>query len=105
MNTDKDAIYAVVRKRLGFAGRMLDESKGNKDVVYNSNVCTKKFGKIWFGDINLKDKNTLEQLKILSMLLKETVYILKEMDARFDTEKNPNFDNAILALDEMGEMC
>lgn len=101
MNTDNlDAIWGVARKRLGMCGRMLDGSKSNPDVVYNANVCTKKFGKIWFGDLNPKDENTLEQLKILAMLLKEPIYILREMDARFETQDKPNFDNAVLVLED-----
>lgn len=99
MDRDKlDAIWGVARKRLGMCGRMLSATKSKPDVVYNGNVCTKKYGKIWFGDLDLKDKNTLEQLNVLSMLLKEDVYILREMDARFDNEENPNFDKAILVL-------
>jgi len=44
-STNIDAIWAVARKRLGFCGRMLDGNKRNSDVIYNANVCTKKYGK------------------------------------------------------------
>lgn len=56
--------------------------------------------KIWFGDLNKNDENTLEQLKVLAMLLKEPVYILRETDARFENESNPQFDKAVLEVEE-----
>lgn len=95
-----EALNKVTTKLFGFPGTMLDGSKSNRDIVYNANVCTKKYGKIWFGDLNLKNKITLNALKELSQLLNEPIYILREMDARFQTENNPNFDEPVYVVKE-----
>ncbi len=84
---------------LGFPGRMVSASKLDYSrqypehiVVFNSNVCTED-GKIWFGDIDV----TLDEdkLKTLAEAIGKKVYVLYEMDGRFDNEDSPQLDNAV----------
>lgn len=84
---------------LGYPGLMLCGSKSaydrahpNNIVVFNANVCTRCHGKIWFGDLDVT--KSADALKRLSETLGEDVYVLSEHDARFETENNPQFDNA-----------
>ena len=72
-------------------GRMLSGSKSgyhstHKDnlVVFNANIILKSKGKIWHGDLDV----TLdyENLEKVAEVLEEPLYILGEMDARFENE-------------------
>lgn len=72
-------------------GRMISGSKSgyrqlypNNDVVFNANIVIATRGKIWFGDLDLTLDT--EKLKEISKALSEPLYILREMDARFDNE-------------------
>jgi len=61
-------------------------------VVFNGNVCTED-GKIWYGDIDV----TLDEdkLKQLAEAIGEKIYVLYEMDGRFDNEDTPQLDRAV----------
>jgi len=99
----KDAISENQRlaaeSALGYPGRMISASKSAYDrahpknvVVFNANVCTRSHGKIWFGDLDVtKDEQTLQKL---AAALGEDVFVLREHDARFETEANPQFERA-----------
>ena len=75
-------------------GRLLGSSKsGYRDshpedlIVFNSNVITKTSGKIWYGDLNINlDRSKLDKI---SAEIGEPLYILYEMDARFEHENDP----------------
>jgi|688.fasta_scaffold754596_2 hypothetical protein len=78
---------------LGMRGRMISSSKSgyidrNPDnvVVFNANVCVRS-GKIWHGDLDL----TLSKEKLidLSSFIGDEIYVLYEMDARFENEDSP----------------
>ena len=75
-------------------GRMISWSKsgyiesnpGNL-VCFNANIFTLDEGKIWYGDIDItKEKEKLEQV---SAQLGKPLYILREMDGRFENEELP----------------
>jgi hypothetical protein len=94
--------YMKSQEILGHCGKMLSASKtgyfqrfpGNV-VVFNANVCTAD-GKIWFGDVDVtKDE---EKLKALAEALGEKVYVLREMDGRFDNEGAPKLDRAVASF-------
>lgn len=92
------AIDAALENFFHF-GRMVSDSKSGYDqlypnnvVVFNGNICTKTYGKIWYGDLDVtKDEAKLMEL---AKALGEDLYILREMDARFENEKAPRFDRA-----------
>lgn len=80
-------------------GRMVSASKSDYScrfpthvVVFNANVCTKTHGKIWHGDVDItKDEAKLIEL---AKALGEDVYVLREMDGRFENEGEPKLDSA-----------
>ena len=77
-------------------GRMISGSKtGPKGhvCVFNGNICIKSKGKIWFGDLDLT--RDADRLKALAAEAGEDLYVLREKDARFQNEANPNYDNAV----------
>lgn len=94
----------VAEKFLGFPGCMLSYNKSQPGIVYNSNVCTKTHGKIWFGDIKIEPRKNLDVIKGLAKALGESVYILREMDARFNTETEPRFEKAVVTIDTEGNI-
>jgi len=72
-------------------GRMISGSKSgywenHKEnlIVFNANIIIESRGKIWHGDLDV----TLdyEKLEKVSEALEEPLYILREMDARFEKE-------------------
>lgn len=84
----------ILRKENFITGRMLSYSKSEyreanpTSVVYfNANIVTVTEGKIWYGDLDLtKDAETLKRAAIE---IGEPLFILKEMDCRFEDEGKP----------------
>jgi len=84
--------YTKVFRKYSFEpGRMLSGSKTmyhkqypDNTVVFNSNIITKKSGKIWYGDVDITME--FDNLKSIADELKEDLYILYESDARFEHE-------------------
>lgn len=77
-------------------GRMMAPHKfapEGQTCVWNANLVTKEQGKIWYGDINL----TTEGLYVADLAeeLEETIYVLREMDCRFDTTDAPDLSLAV----------
>ena len=88
----------LISNRLGFPGKMISASKsGYRErypenlAIFNSNVCTEE-GKIWWGDIDITKSK--ENLSNLAKEMGKTVYVLFEMDGRFENEKEPKLDRA-----------
>lgn len=89
--------FEIVDKYLGICGRLLSGSKaGYKgNAVFNANLCTKE-KKIWFGDIDLdKDRSKLQS--IANEI--GTIYVLREMDGRFENEASPLLNKAVLVVE------
>lgn len=81
-------------------GRMLSGSKIAPEghvCVWNANVLTKSRGKFWFGDLDLT--TDAADLQALADKEGETVFVLKEMDARFENAAAPRFDRAVAKYD------
>jgi hypothetical protein len=77
--------WDIAEEFLGRPGRMLSGSKTSprgQRIIWNANVCTLEHGKIWFGDLNVTAD--IAKLIDLSYRLNTLVYVLYEMDARFD---------------------
>jgi len=54
------------------------------EIFFNANIFTVEDGKIWWGDIDYtKDRETLEKI---AMKLERKLYIVKELDGRFENE-------------------
>ena len=98
----------IAREILGYPGRMVSGSKSGYRrfrplhlVVFNSNVVVNvgdKPEKIWYGDIDLTEsENAIKELA--SKLGGVDVYVLREMDARFENEHSPRIDNYVYTTD------
>lgn len=99
----KTSKLAIAEKILGYSGMLISFSKSgyqeqNPDnlVVFNSNICTIDC-KIWFGDIDIT--LSLEKLQALATELGETIYVLYEMDARFENEDRPKLGKYVIQVD------
>lgn len=93
--TDRDILKLFANK--GFMiGRMVAGSKStyleaypNNNVIFNANIVIKSRGKIWYGDLDLTLDG--ESLQKIASELGESLYILREMDGRFENE-NKSFE-------------
>lgn len=101
------AITKLAREIMGFPGGMICGSKSGygkqypKNVaVFNSNVVTAK-GKVWYGDFDL----TLSENKLVELAKKsgETIYLIYEMDGRFENEESPRLERALYAVTPEGK--
>jgi hypothetical protein len=90
---NKDYKYKDAFKRIGFnLGRLVAYNKAayaarNPDhlIIFNASIFTLQSGKVWFGDLNINiDLNKLQRV---ADELKEELFILNEVDARFNGEK------------------
>jgi len=104
------ALTEIAKKRLGWCGAMISGSKsGYREyypanlAVFNANVCIikrkwfrKKALKVWYGDIDCT--KSIEKLAALSLDLGTTVYVLREMDARFENAAKPRMDNFVVKV-------
>lgn len=96
----------TIEKKLGINGNMISYSKSsyrranpNNIVVFNSNIIIDNV-KVWYGDIDITiSKGNLIDI---SKDLNKIVYILYEMDARFDKEENPNIKNYVVKINPDG---
>jgi len=94
----------IIREIMGSPGRLINMSKGRYRyenprnlVVFNSNIFTQSGKKIWYGDI---DVTTNEQDLIdLNKVINEKIYLLYEMDGRFENEKTPKIEKAVVSVD------
>ena len=109
---DKDSLYQPLSKeafeylhtKFFTFGRMVSGTKSVpywQECVFNGNICTKTYGKIWFGDLRLTTDT--ERLQELANLVGETLYVLKEHDARFENEVRPLFDKAVAKIEPKKE--
>lgn len=62
-------------------------------VVFNANVCTREDGKIWYGDLDITIHES--KLWLLAKALGKEIYVLYEMDGRFEHESSPRIENAL----------
>ena len=103
-------LFDVAENIMGRCGRLLSMSKSaysnNRQgniVVYNGNLFIKqdkKYQKIWYGDIDVSRE--ILNLTKLADKLKTTVYLLREMDGRFENEAKPKIEKAVISVDPDG---
>jgi hypothetical protein len=97
----------LINKTIGWNGRMISGSKsGYRDrhptnlAIFNSNICTEGGNKVWYGDIDLTvSKNDLLTISAES---NEKLYVLYEMDARFENEEAPKLERAVAVFSPDG---
>lgn len=96
----KEHLYKIAEGHLGMRGKMISFSKSgyaqkNPDnlVVFNSNICTDE-GKIWYGDLDVT--LSYDALSDLARETGKTVYVLTEMDGRFENEEKPLLEWAVV---------
>jgi hypothetical protein len=92
----------LINEKIGWAGRMISGSKSgyrtlhpNNFALFNSNICTKT-GKIWWGDIDLTESKQV--LLDIAESTGEEIYVLFEMDGRFENEDSPKLDKAVVVF-------
>jgi hypothetical protein len=84
-------------------GRMISGSKQcpkGHVCVFNANIVTAGKRKVWFGDLDLT--MDIVALSKYAISLGETIFILREMDARFQNEANPKIDQAVASVSADG---
>lgn len=92
-----DEVYRI----LGKQGRLIDLSKSDYTIshkdgrpIFNANVVV-GMAKVWFGDLDLAVKQDRDRLQELADSAGDTVYVLYEMDGRFEHEDSPLIDKAV----------
>jgi len=73
-------------------GRLVSQSKSDyrqkypdNDVYFNANIFILGEGKVWYGDLDLT--RDLEKLKTISSEIGKPLFVLREMDGRFDSSE------------------
>ena len=81
----------IFRKNNLVNGRLLSISKStyrdkfpDNKVYFNANIFILGEGKVWFGDIDIT--RDIEVLESISAELGKDLYVLREIDGRFDNE-------------------
>jgi hypothetical protein len=102
-------LQAIAREYLGDVGKMVGASKSiytydnpSNIVIFNANLATKEDGKFWYGDIDLT--LSMDSLIDTAKDIGKDVYVLYEMDARFENEDNPKLDKAVLVVSPKGQL-
>lgn len=89
----------LINEKLGYPGKMISGSKSgyrnhypDNMAIFNANLCIDE-GKVWHGDIDVtKSKNDLQEIADKTG---KKLYVLFEMDGRFDYEEDPLLKNAV----------
>jgi len=102
---------AKAQEILGHLGAMISGSKSGYSrnypdnfPVFNSNIIAVKgdsVEKIWFGDIDVT--KSAEKLEKLAIEVEADIYVLREMDARFENENKPRLENFSFKVTPTGE--
>lgn len=100
---NEQEIVQIFRSEGLYFGRMISPSKSwyrdenpTHVTVFNANVITVTHGKIWYGDLDVtKDA---EALKKIAEKIGEPLFILREMDGRFENENKSASDSIKKAM-------
>lgn len=95
-----ESVKNTVRLILGHDSRMIAGSKSTywknypkNLVMFNANVVVEGIGKVWHGDLDITRDEAL--LVRLAELIDREVYVLQEMDGRFENEAKPKINKAV----------
>lgn len=72
-------------RMIGFSKSYYRETHPDNKVVFNANIFTLEDGKIWYGDLDLTLDET--ELKKVAQEIGKKLYVLYEMDGRFENEE------------------
>jgi hypothetical protein len=93
------SVKDTARLLLGHTGRLIAGSKTlysktfpKNFVVFNANIVVEGLGKVWHGDLDITRDEAL--LVRLAELTDREVFVLYEMDGRFEHEVRPKVDKA-----------
>jgi len=97
-----EKIHDIFNEYKLYSGRMISHSKSfyweqhpYNTVIFNANIIAKNeegnFIKIWWGDIDLSEEG--DSVKEIAKELDTTLYVLYEMDGRFENEENPKLND------------
>ena len=90
----------ILIDHLGFPGAMISGSKTmyrnrypNNFAIFNANVCV-GLDKVWWGDLDV----TVSKDKLISLakVLNDVVFVLYEMDGRFENEDEPLINDYVI---------
>lgn len=90
---------------LGWNGAMISGSKSGyiernpkNMAIFNANIIAMgaQPDKIWYGDLDVT--KSLDKLKTLAHTIGTEVRVLREMDARFEYEENPEFSKFVISV-------
>jgi hypothetical protein len=91
-NNQIEIMESIFENEKLFSGRMLSFSKSgyrdkfpDNEVYFNANIFVLGEGKIWYGDIDVTKEK--EQLENVAREIGKDLYILREMDGRFENEE------------------
>lgn len=91
-NNKKKTMESIFEKEKLHQGRLISYSKSgymNKfpenEVYFNANIFVLGEGKIWYGDIDVTKEK--EQLERIAKEIGNDLYIIREMDGRFENEE------------------
>jgi len=83
---------SIFEKERLFTGRLISASKSgymfefpDNEVYFNANIFVLGEGKIWYGDVDLTIEK--EKLENVASSIGKDLYVLREMDGRFDNEE------------------
>ena len=109
---DKDKLRDLFIQKLGASGRIISMSKSGyreknpkSAAIFNANIVAtlrglKEYEKVWFGDLDItKDESALNEIAAETGL---DLFVLYEMDGRFENEDNPQVSKHAFKTD--GEM-
>lgn len=101
---NEQLVHEICR-RVGYFGNLVSMSKSgyrdahpNNLVVFNANIILEDGGKIWFGDIDIT--NSGKTLMDMANGFGVDIYILHEMDARFENENNPKIEKFVIKFNQ-----
>lgn len=82
--TDSHGMKFICARLISGSKSSYMKAHSENRVIFNSNIIVKGSGKVWYGDLDLDiDKNELINI---SNKIGKKLYILREMDGRFENE-------------------
>lgn len=103
-----EIIALEIKNKIGICGKIICGSKSGYHrtyprnlVAFNANIIIND-AKIWYGDIDVTLSGAI--LKEIAINNNVDIYVLREMDARFENEFNPKIENAMVIYFEDGNV-